>query len=74
MASKFVRDFGLRVRELRLERGLSQEALADAAKLHRTHIGLIERAKREPRIDTVAALAKALRVQPADLMPQIKLR
>jgi transcriptional regulator with XRE-family HTH domain len=68
----FIQRFGQRVRALRLDRRLSQEALADAARLHRTHISLIERGQRSVRLETVAALAVALGVQPADLMPRLE--
>ena len=68
----YVQRFGQRIRALRLERGLSQEALADAARLHRTHISLIERGQRAVRLETIAALAGALGVQPADLMPRLE--
>jgi transcriptional regulator with XRE-family HTH domain len=68
----FIKRFGQRVRTLRLERGLSQEALADAADLHRTHISLIERGGRSVRLETVAAVAAALGVQPAELMPRLE--
>jgi transcriptional regulator with XRE-family HTH domain len=68
-----VRDFGMRVRQIREDRGMSQEELADAAELHRTHISLIERGQRSVRIDTVGRLAIALRVQPAELMPAVRL-
>ena len=71
--SAFKHDFGDRIRALREERDLSQEALADAAKLHRTHISLIERGERSVRLETIEALARAFGVQPADLMPPIVL-
>lgn len=67
----FVQQFGEKVRALRMKKGLSQEALADAAGLHRTHISLIERGRRSVRLETVEALAKALGVQPARLMPRL---
>jgi transcriptional regulator with XRE-family HTH domain len=60
--------FGIRLRELRELRGLSQEALADAAGIHRTHVSLIERSKRAVRLDTLFRLARALGVDPADLV------
>lgn len=71
--SAFVTSFGRRVRQLREELDLSQEELADAASLHRTHISLIERGQRSVRLDTVAQLALALGKQPSELMPDIGL-
>ena len=53
---------------------MSQEALADAAGLHRTHISLIERGQRSARLQTIEQLAVALRVQPSELMPDVRLR
>lgn len=70
-SERFVRDFGILIREWREDRELSQEALADAAGLHRTHISLIERGERSVRLATVYRLAVALEVQPADLMPGV---
>ena len=71
MAIPFVREFGLKVRGFREAKGMSQEALANAANLHRTHISLIERGRRSVRLETVERLAIALEVQPAQLMPTI---
>ena len=68
----FARQFGERVRKARIRRGMSQEALADAAGLHRTHISLIERGLRSVRIETIERLALGLRVQPANLMPRLR--
>jgi transcriptional regulator with XRE-family HTH domain len=68
----FIQRFGQRVRVLRIQRGLSQEALADAARLHRTHISLIERGERSMRLETLAALALALGVQPSELLPKLE--
>jgi transcriptional regulator with XRE-family HTH domain len=52
----------------RLSRGLSQEALALRAGLHRTYIGMIERGQRNPTLDSAKAIAKALDVQLATLV------
>jgi transcriptional regulator with XRE-family HTH domain len=60
--------FGERLRQLREHRGMSQEALAVAAQLHRTHISLIERGKRIVRLDTIERLANALDVKCHDLL------
>jgi transcriptional regulator with XRE-family HTH domain len=70
---RFIQDFGERVRELRLERGLTQEKLADLAGMHFTAIGHIERASRSSTLETVLKLAKALQVQPRELIPDAKL-
>lgn len=59
--------FGRRVRELRLQRSLSQEGLADVAGLHRTYIGSIERGERNVSLDNIHRLAVALGVDPQDL-------
>jgi len=56
------------MRRLRLEKGLSQERLADAAGLHRTYVGSVERSERNISIDNIAKLAAALEVDPSDLM------
>ncbi len=60
--------FGRRVRELRDERGLSQDALADATDIHPTAIGRMERGAREPRLTTILRLARGLGVTPGDLL------
>ena len=60
--------FGKRLRELRLERGLSQEKLAEIAELHRNYVGVLERAGQSPSLDAICKLAAALRVKPADLL------
>jgi transcriptional regulator with XRE-family HTH domain len=54
--------------------GLTQEELSFRAGLHRTEIGLLERNERTPRIDTLAKLAGALRVEPAALLDGIAWR
>jgi transcriptional regulator with XRE-family HTH domain len=59
---------GTAVRELRTERGLSQEVLADAADLHVTYLSGIERGLRNPSLDKINALAAALQVSTLDLM------
>jgi len=70
----FIRDFGLRVRALRLKRGLTQEKLAELAGMHFSAIGHIERASRSSTLDTVLKLARALEVQPRLLIPDTELR
>ncbi len=65
---KTARDlFAKRVRELRTERGWSQDDLADAAGLHRTYIGTIERAEQSIGLDNIEKIAKAFKVSIAEL-------
>ncbi len=64
---EFLSSFGKRVAELRREKGLTQEALADAANLHRTYIGFIEQGKRDPTIGNISQIAKALGVSLKEL-------
>jgi transcriptional regulator with XRE-family HTH domain len=54
--------FGERVRAHRKERGLTIEQLAEAADLSNNHVSEIERAKSNPRLDTIDAIAEALGV------------
>lgn len=64
--------FAANLRERRLTRGLSQEALGFACGLHRTEISLLERAGRDPRLQTIVRLARALDVEPSDLLSGIR--
>jgi len=59
--------FGLRVRLLRNQAGLTQEKLSFRADLERSYIGQVERGERNVTILNVCKLAKALRVRPAEL-------
>jgi transcriptional regulator with XRE-family HTH domain len=58
------------LRALRLERGLSQERLAELSDLHMTDVGRIERAARDPGVRTLAKLARGLGVPIAALVAQ----
>jgi transcriptional regulator with XRE-family HTH domain len=60
--------FGKTVRRYRVQAGLSQEALADRATIHRTYIGGIERGERNPTLTMIHRLARALRVSPTKLL------
>jgi transcriptional regulator with XRE-family HTH domain len=65
--------FGRKVFIARRRAGLTQETLAIFAGLHRTEIGLIERGKREPKLETILKLLRALGVEPNELLQGVKL-
>jgi len=68
---EMLRSFGARVRALRHERGLSQEALAHECGLDRTYVGGIERGERNPSLQNIAKIAAVLRVTLSKLMKGI---
>lgn len=59
---------GQNIKRLRLERGLSQEAFAHEAGLHRTYVSDIERGARNPTITVLEKLAKPLGVPASALL------
>ncbi|MBO7940729.1 helix-turn-helix transcriptional regulator [Streptomyces sp. S9] len=63
--------FGQRVREHRLSAGLSQEELAEAAGIHRTYLSSLERGQRNVSLDNIIAVARALKVDVAQLFEGI---
>lgn len=67
MRTKILEKFGGRVREERLKQGLSQEALAEKAGVHRTYIGMIERAEKNVTLTNIEKIAKALGVDISSL-------
>jgi transcriptional regulator with XRE-family HTH domain len=66
--------FGARVRVLRERTGLSQEALADRAGLHRTYVGSVERGERNISLANIHRLADALGVTSAELLSEAPCR
>ncbi len=60
MSKTTLQKFGEKVREERLKQGLSQEELATKAGVHRTYIGMIERAEKNITLANIEKIAKAL--------------
>ena len=58
--SEILKTFGDRVRHLRRQNDISQEELAHRAGLHRTYIGMIERAEKNITLHNIEKITKAL--------------
>lgn len=65
--------FGQAIRRFRLEKGISQEALADTAGIHRTYIGDVERGTRNISLVNMTRIAKALGVQLSRIISEMEL-
>lgn len=61
---------GTAIRRRRQATGLSQEALAEKAHLHRTYISMVERAERNVSVDALDGIATALAVRASQLLQQ----
>jgi len=64
--------FGNAVREMRKKQGLSQEELAHKAELHRTYIGMIERAEKNITLLNVEKIAIALNLDIKTLFDELR--
>lgn len=65
--SNIAKDLGLRIRQLRNEKHMSQEELAFKAGISPAHLGQIERAVKNPTIDTIGKIAVALDIPVTEL-------
>lgn len=68
MAQIIIKRFSKKLRDERLNRNLSQETLAQKAKLSRNFIGMLERGERNVTISTLEDIASALNVEPWELL------
>ena len=68
MKKQILVKFGQRVRQEREKQGLSQEELANKAKVHRTYIGMIERAEKNITLLNISKICKSLNKKISDLI------
>lgn len=68
MSSPLLKKFGKRVRDERLLQNLSQERLAELAKVHRTYVGMIERGEKNITLTNIEKFSKALGKPIKDLL------
>ena len=67
-ANKIAKIFGKTLKEVRNEKGLSQEKLAEKSHLDRTYISLLERGLRQPSLSTIFSISSALGIFPSELI------
>ncbi|NOU61753.1 helix-turn-helix domain-containing protein [Marinifilum caeruleilacunae] len=63
--------FGLILKEIRSEKNISQEKLAEFSNLDRTYISLLERGLRQPTLTTIFKLSAALQITPQELIHKV---
>lgn len=63
--------FGNRVKEVRAQKGISQDDLSRVTDVHSTAIGRMERGAREPRLTTILKIARGLEVKPGELIDHL---
>lgn len=68
MSSEILYRFAQKLKKLRKERGLSQEALSLLCDIDRTYVGRIETMRRNPSLEMLAKIAKGLDVKLSELM------
>ena len=66
-----LKDVGLRIKKTREAKGLTQEELAALVDLSPTHISVIERGQKIPKLDTFVAIANALDVSADSLLRDV---
>lgn len=64
--------FGQAIKELRLERSLSQEEFAHKASIERSHMGKIERGEHLPNLVLILRIANALSITPGKLLDKVQ--
>jgi len=62
-----IEEFGKRIRQLRTERNLSQEQLAELTGFHRTYIGMVERGERNLSLSNIGAFASVFDISLSEL-------
>lgn len=68
MSTEILIKFAEKLKKLRKDRGLSQEALALLCDIDRTYIGRIENMKRNPSLEILNKIAKGLRIKLTELL------
>ncbi len=69
MINEFLlKEFGDRIKQLRLQKNISQEKLSFLTGFHRTYIGMIERGERNISLSNMAVFAKVFEINISELL------
>lgn len=71
MAKEPLITLGSTIKKLREKKGISQEALAEEAGIHRTYMGRVERGKQNISVINLVKVAKALELHPSVLLKEL---
>lgn len=71
-SSKVLARYGKRLREIRKEKNMTQEELAEKANLHYTYIGVVERGQKNISLLNIEKISKALKVNLAEFFSSFK--
>lgn len=69
---RLVTSFARALKSIRTEKGLTQEQVAYAAKVHRTYIAFLEGGRKQPSIDAVFKIANGLDIKPSELIERVQ--
>ena len=67
MENNILKQFGARIRQLRKQKGFSQEQLAELTGFHRNYIGMVERGERNPALVNILVFAKVFGLSISEL-------
>jgi len=70
--NNLIQEFAEKVRVMRLEKNISQDALSKLTDIDRSYIGRIDRGEVNITLDKLFKISKALECQPSELMPNIE--
>lgn len=72
MKEDILKNFGLTVRRIRSQKGISQEAFADLCSLHRTYISDVELGKRNVSLENIERISMALGLSISELFKEVE--
>lgn len=70
--SELIRQIGQRIRNYRVQKGFSQERLAELSGCHPTYIGQIERGEKNATLESIEKISSALKIPPSTLFEKLE--